>query len=233
MTAQRQHLVDRAALRWVWRLGGSALAVLLLGVGTLQLVSRLAHSTETVVSRFPDAELTSVQVSFDSGSVRIVATDRADVVVTARLDHGLVPTRSTATLGAGGLAVDSDCNLLLSSFCRAEYTIEVPASADLRSVRISGLNGGVTAQDLSATELDLATRNGDIRASLASPPELLEASTRNGDVEVVVPRDDGSYVLDLSTRHGSVEREVRTDPDGDRHVRARSATGDIIVRYRR
>jgi DUF4097 and DUF4098 domain-containing protein YvlB len=92
-------------------------------------------------------------------------------------------------------------------------------------------NGSVVATGLRSEVVDADGDNGSVRLSFAEPPRDVEATTDNGSVEVVVPDDDTTYLVDIDSRHGSTDIGVRTDPDSDRLVRGRTQNGNVTVRY--
>ena len=120
--------------------------------------------------------------------------------------------------------------------------IDGPVEADgddgsLELVRLSGdlvadtENGSVVATGLRSQSVDADSDNGSVRLTFAEPPRLVEATTDNGGVEVVVPDDDTTYLVDIDTDHGSTDIGVRTDPDSDRQIFGRSHNGSVTVRY--
>jgi hypothetical protein len=120
--------------------------------------------------------------------------------------------------------------------------IDGPVDADgddgrVELVRLSGDvvadtdNGSVVATGLRSEVVDADSDNGSVRLTFAEPPRSVDATTDNGDVEVVVPDDDTTYLVDIDTDHGSTDIGVRTDPDSDRRIFGRSHNGSVTVRY--
>lgn len=120
--------------------------------------------------------------------------------------------------------------------------IDGPVEADgddgtVSLVRLSGDvvagtdNGSVVGTGLRSGVVDADSDNGSVRLTFAEPPRNIEATTDNGSVEVVVPDDDTTYLVDIDSQHGSTDIGVRTDPDSDRLIRGRTQNGNVTVRY--
>jgi DUF4097 and DUF4098 domain-containing protein YvlB len=75
------------------------------------------------------------------------------------------------------------------------------------------------------------TRNGAVRVRFARAPSTVDASTRNGRVEVIVPEGSETYRVHLDTRRGDTELAVRTDPASPRTISAETVHGRATVRY--
>ena len=100
-----------------------------------------------------------------------------------------------------------------------------------KKVRRLGADGSVIGTGLRSAAVDADSDNGSVRLTFAEPPRNVEATTDNGSVEVVVPDDDTTYLVDIDSQHGSTDIGVRTDPDSDRLVRGRTQNGNVTVRY--
>lgn len=93
-------------------------------------------------------------------------------------------------------------------------------------------NGAVRADGISSPTVEARSSNGPIRLSFSEAPDVVDTSTSNGPIEIVVPDDGEAYRLDLHTSLiGSSETAIRTDPDSDRSISARTSNGPITIRY--
>jgi hypothetical protein len=98
-------------------------------------------------------------------------------------------------------------------------------------LRIDNDQGSVRASGLRSPRVVVTTDLGEVRLRFTEPPESVEAGSDQGSVEIVVPEDDTAYRLETSTDQGGIERDIRTDPDGDRAIIASTDQGDIVIRY--
>jgi hypothetical protein len=94
-------------------------------------------------------------------------------------------------------------------------------------------SGDIDVVDTAATHLITETDSGSIRIDLASDPERAFATTDSGDITISLPDTPGvAYQLFVTADSGSTSREIRTDPDAQRSVTAKSGSGDVTVAYR-
>ncbi len=231
--------------RPAWRIVASVLAVAALLWGTLNVVNLLAHGEERFTRTF-SAPVTSVEVSTDRGTVRVIASDRDDVALSAYVSNGLGGTDHTERVRGNRLLIDASCTFPVAYWCTASYTLHVPRN--VRVVLWSG-SGDVSASGLHSAA-DLSSDHGDVRASrlrsrvvhassshgsialgFAAAPEQVLASSTHGDVTVVVPRTGEAYRVELSTDHGSTNNDLRTDSTARRLVQLSSDHGDVTARY--
>jgi hypothetical protein len=138
----------------------------------------------------------------------------ADLAVTARSDNGRLAIRDVD----GPVAVDSDNG----SIELTRLSGSVTGSTDNGSLVASGLRSGNVTAD---------SDNGRVSLAFAAAPDDVEATTDNGSVEVVVPDDATTYLVDIDSQHGSTDIGVRTDPDSERLIRGRTQNGNVTVRY--
>ncbi|WP_420451993.1 DUF4097 family beta strand repeat-containing protein [Ilumatobacter sp.] len=122
----------------------------------------------------------------------------------------------------------------------------------LGAVDIGGDNGSIEADALEATSLRLETDNGSIRASGAlapvvtaetengstrlffdRPPGAVDAESKNGSVEVVVPATGEAYDVDASSDNGGETVSVPVDSRSDRRIDAHTRNGSVSVRTER
>ena len=92
-------------------------------------------------------------------------------------------------------------------------------------------NGRVIGAGLRSQVVDADSDNGSVRLTFAEPPRRVEATSDNGEVEIVLPDDDTTYLVDIDTDRGSTDIGVRTDPDSDRLIIGRTQNGSVTVRY--
>jgi len=231
--------------RVAWRIGASVVAIAALAWGSLNVVNVVAHGEQHSSRTFAAAGVTTVDVSTDRGSVRVIGSDRDDISMHTFVSDGLGGTDHTERIRNGRLLVDASCAFPVAYWCTASYTLRVPRDVKLIAwsgsgdVTVSGVTGAVDLRsqhgDLEATRLrasqvHAATDHGSVRLRFASAPRRVDAASDHGDVEVVLPRGD-TYRVELSTGHGETHADVRTDPDAARVIELSSDHGDVTVRY--
>lgn len=108
--------------------------------------------------------------------------------------------------------------LFSHSQAHVEYTVRVPANAD---VKVTTVNGGVEVEGVSG-RVDAETTNGGVRARDISGQ--IEASTTNGGVEVDLSAVPAGGVK-LECTNGGIE--LRLPSDAKATISARVANGGI------
>jgi hypothetical protein len=96
---------------------------------------------------------------------------------------------------------------------------------------LSTANGGLSATALRSDRVVAATSNGQIVLAFVDPPTDVGADSRNGRVDIAVPEGEVAYRVDLESRRGGTDSDVRTDPVSDRSIVARTDNGSVTVRY--
>jgi hypothetical protein len=201
--------------RTLWRLGGSALTVAMLGFGTLQVVSQVAYD-RTSGARDVTSAVRVVDVRIDSGSIDVLGDPgRTTVHVRRDVERGLVHTSIDERIEGDTLVIRASCPFL-SAHCAARYHLDVPrdvrvlAHAD-GNVRVAGVRGGVDAHV------------GQGRVTLVDVTGTLRAHTAEGSVHA---SDLRSTVVDVSAGEGSVNLGFAADPT---RVVAHSSQGGVHV----
>ena len=237
-------MADRVPARAIWMVVGAFAVAAFTVMGTLHVVSALAHEETTVAHTYDTDGVDTLEVHADSGTVRIVGVETDEIQVTETISDGLRETGHRVMREGASLVAESTCPNFLSYFCRVDYTIRIPVALDVvvragGNVTVSDVRGDVDAAsdhgNLSIERVGgdarLSSDHGSVSVSFSAPPDSVDASSDHGDVDVVLPRGDEIYRVDASTDHGSTDVAVRQGPDASRVVRARSDHGDVTVRY--
>jgi hypothetical protein len=104
--------------------------------------------------------------------------------------------------------------------------------ADLSGqVELSADNGRIDATGLTSSSVSARSANGGIELELLSPPQLVDVSTDNGNIVVVMPAGNEVYAVDLTAGNGNTDNRLRTDPASDRQVVAATDNGNVTLRY--
>lgn len=106
-------------------------------------------------------------------------------------------------------------------------SVNVTSSAGALDLDSSG--GSIQATGLRGGTAHAESSGGSVRLIFDVPPDLVEASSSGGKVEVLLPRVAGSYRVDASSSGGDQEVEVPTDPSSSRRIIVRSSGGDARV----
>jgi hypothetical protein len=214
-------------VRILWLVFGGVLVVAALTWGAYEVVSILSHEERTEINTYPAAGLRAVDISNDSGSVRIVATDGDEVTVRAEISEGLRATGERQQIAGDVLELRATCPNFGSDWCGVSYELQVPRDLDLvvhadsGSIDVTGVTGDV----------DVNGDNGSVE--LTGLSGTIRASTDNGGVEgfalrsssVTVDSDNGGVFLEFTqapttveatTDNGSVEVVVPNDGAGYR-----------------
>ena len=207
-------------VRRAWLIPGVVLALASLVWGTINVLSLVAHGQYSTTSTFDAAEVRSLQIDNDDGSIDVIADSSVGggaIVVTADVDDGWKASEVSATLVDGVLQVSGRCPFLGSPWCKVDVTVSVPAELP---VTVRGSNGSIRVSGVTA-DLDVSVGNGSIElADVAAP---LRAASDNGRISAYRLT---SPMVDASTDNGSIELSFLDPP---RSLRARSANGSLDV----
>lgn len=206
---------ERPSRPW-WRVLGSIAAVGVLLISVVQIIGTIGRTTETERRTLEVTGITRLVVDSHDGNVEVTGSERDDIRLVARVEHGLWRTRLRIERDGDTWRASSNCPPF-PGHCGVDYTIEVPR--DLRVVARSG-NGDVSARDLAAAA-ELFSANGNVRAANLSGDARLES--RNGDVSGTALLGE---VVEATSRNGDVSVDHASPPE---HVVARSSNGDVEV----
>jgi hypothetical protein len=234
--------------RPAWRILASVVTLAALLWGTINVVNLLSHSEHHFSRTFTADGVTRIDVSTDRGSVRVIATERDDIRMSAYLSDGLGGTDHAARRRGERLLIDGSCNFPIAYWCTASYTLRVPRDVKLvlwsgsGDVRVSGTtadvdltsqHGSVDATRLRSEVARASSDHGSVGLRFARAPMQVRAESAHGDVTVVLPRTGEAYRVDASSEQGSTDTTVHTDSTARRSIDASSEHGDVTVRYPR
>ena len=203
-------------VRALWITAGGILAVAALCWGTYNIISLLAHEEHDVRSSFAAADVESLEVSNDNGSVTVDATDGDTIEVTAHVSEGWQATKVSSRVVGGVLELHASCPPFVSIWCSVEYSISVPADTPLTidgsgSVTVRGMTGRIDV-DSDDGRLELDDISGDITVS--------------NDNGRIVGRRLTSSTVDARNTNGRIELSFLDPPQA---VSARTENGRIEV----
>jgi len=137
--------------------------------------------------------------------------------------------------------VGTDVRIRNSSSIRVENLAgDVDARTGSGSIEVSGLsglvqiwsnNGSVRATGMRSEVVEAGSENGSVRVTMEVPPRSVIARSHDGAVEVLVPRTDDTYSVDVDSDFGSQTVDVLTDPRSERRLTARTSNGSARVGY--
>jgi hypothetical protein len=96
-------------------------------------------------------------------------------------------------------------------------------------IDLNSSGGSVLGTGLRGGEAHAESSGGSVRLVFDVPPDLVQASSSGGKVEVLLPRVDGGYRVDASSSGGSQVVEVPTDPASARRITVHSSGGSARV----
>lgn len=195
-----------------------ALGVVVAAWGALWLTAFSVQRTERTTRTY--AGVDHLRIDGGSGDIDVIAEDRGDVQVTARVVHGLGSLRVKQGFEGGALKLSSDCSFLGSvgpNGCTADFEVRVPRTV---SLDVRGSSGDVSARGTTAAAY-LGTSSGDVRA--VDVAGRLKIGASSGDVEVEGYRGRD---VDATASSGDVTVRTRVVP---RRVRAVASSGDVTV----
>ena len=203
-------------VRALWITAGGLLAAAALGWGTYNVISLLAHEEHTERASFAAADVASLEISNDNGSVTVTATDGDTIEISADVSEGWQATKVASRVAGDVLEVDASCPPFVSIWCSVEYTIAVPAD---RPLTIDG-SGDVTVRGMTGP-IDVDSDDG--RVELDGISGDITVSNDNGRI---VGRRLSSAAVDARNTNGRIELSFVDPP---RAVSARTENGRIEV----
>jgi DUF4097 and DUF4098 domain-containing protein YvlB len=216
-------------------------ALVLLGTGAVWALSWVTHHTDTDKQVLPaDA---SIEIDSDHGDVRVVGSDRADVLLTTKERRSIFGTpHVSARYADGRLRLHTTCSgtQLFGNECAVSYVVEVPramavgvvaSAADVHAEDVSGtlavhVSSGDVHVDAPSRDIVTTTSSGDIRVR-ASDATRVRVQATSGDVHVTVP--DRSYAVQTSALSGDQSIHVDDDPNSPRRLTASTTSGDLHI----
>lgn len=180
-----------------------------------------------------------------AGAVSVVAAD-GPISVTEKLRWtDSKPTTSHDVAGNTLTLTDSGCaeQRSVNGRCEVDWEIRAPAGTnlDLNSkaggITLTGTAGtvvaktsagGVDAKDLTSKSVTAQSRAGGVELAFAQPPDLIDASTNAGGVEIEVPTGTG-YAVDADSNTGHPEIDVQRDNASPHKIKASTNAGSIEI----
>lgn len=191
-------------------------AAILLAFGTTKALAVFTEHTDThtrIVAAAP-----TIAVSVETGDVRIIGSDRADVRLTTKEKRSAWGGGHAEISGDGGrLHLGDRCDKVpvVDAPCSVSYVLEVPRDT---AVRVVAGTGDLHAENLGGSA-DLRSGTGDLDVEGVRGALHLKADT--GDVHVEAPAPEAS----VETGTGDVDI-VASQP---RSLSVQTGTGDIDI----
>ena len=183
------------------------------------------HDQSTVSFRDP---VSSVHADVSAGSVQLVGNDDPTVTLERRIESGIRGPSHDEWVDDGKLVIRSSCPLrVLTPACGVDYIVHVPRTVSVE-VDGDGLSADIVGIDGS---LDVSINGGDVDAQFHQAPTMIKARSNGGDIDIAVPDDGLAYRVDASSNGGSIEVDVRTNPESDRVLDLYTNGGSIRVTY--
>jgi Putative adhesin len=186
--------------------------------GALWLTAFSVQRTERTTRTYVGVD--HLKIDGGDGDIDVIAEDRGDVQVTARVVHGLGGLHVKQGFEGGALKLTSDCNFWGSfgpNGCTADFEVRVPRAVTLD---VRGSSGDVSARGMTAAAY-LGASSGSVRAIDAAGRLKVGASSGDVDVEGYRGRD-----VEASASSGNVTVRTRVVPT---RLRAVASSGDVTV----
>ena len=221
-------------------LGAALIAVL--GVGALAGCS--LSVTEESKSYQVTEPVTKLVIRGDHAAVRLTTGD-GPISVTERLRYSKDAPKTEHRVSGGTLELTAGrCGRKISlSECEARFEVQVPANTvvdievDAGQVDVRGLAGDLTvvtdagkvdATDLRSKRTRVESDAGAVLLRYAAVPDVVDARTDAGRIEVRVPPGT-AYAVDASTDAGKTEIAVDRDATSPHKITARTSAGLVKV----
>jgi hypothetical protein len=131
------------------------------------------------------------------------------------------------------LGGSSDGHLLLSDLTGPLDVHNADGGVELRdvsgSLRLSTSDGSVRAEGLTSDRVTVDTSDGSVQLSFTAPPNTVRASTSDGSLEIVVPKDGTAYAVTVSVSDGSQSVDVPTDTESARKISVHTSDGSVRI----
>ena len=235
--------LTRHASSWGWLVTVSAFA--LLTAGLVLAVWWAATDEERTATYNVRGSVTGIALDIGEANLQIVGGGNPGSVQVSHTDRFAFghPAVAERTVRGGVLQLRSRCPAALLGSCSSAYRLRVPDNVPVRvkttsgSVTSSGYRGSATVDTRSGNvdfdgwcgfNLQIQADVGDVRAAAACAPQRLQARSRTGAVQVLVP--PGRYRVDAESDQGSRSvRGVTTADDAPFQIQALSTSGDVRV----
>lgn len=200
------------------------------GAGGLTILRSVDAST--VIDRKLVRGLTRPRSTFRVDGDRLVIDSRCRGFLGGSCSVDLVVAvpdgaRVTAQASGGGIrATDVGGPLVLRASGGG-----INVTGGLGPLDLDASGGGVRVQETAASRVVADSSGGGVRLGFARPPSDVDADSSGGGVTVEVPADATTYQVDARASGGGTRVDIRTDPVGERRIKARSSGGGVTVRY--
>lgn len=167
------------------------------------------------------SNLCSVDYEITVPAGMAVSADSSGGSISVRGVTGVVDTSSSG----GSITVSDATGSVRAHSSGGSVTVNSSTGA----VDMDSSGGSIVGTGLRGGQARAESSGGSVRLIFDVPPDLVEASSSGGDVEVLLPRVAGGYRVDASSSGGDQTVEVPTDPASTRRVTVHSSGGDARV----
>ncbi|GAA2804256.1 DUF4097 family beta strand repeat-containing protein [Crossiella cryophila] len=186
-------------------------------------VNKVTEEVEHQSSEYGN-EIKAVDLENLIGTIKITGGDRLVVKraltqqTTRRSHAALTPDGDTLRLMGGCSGAAGECDV--------DWDITLPKDV---KVKVANKTGGITLSGVSAPEIDVRTKLGEITVAATGGFDRLSAHSEGGEVTVTVPGDRAYQVTTkVRERLGKADVQVRQGPGPG--IAASSDRGGVTVR---
>ncbi|MBB5982199.1 DUF4097 family beta strand repeat-containing protein [Kribbella solani] len=135
-------------------------------------------------------------------------------------------------IGVGGVDAKSRSGNVELRDVQGDVNLDV-TSGDVSATNVAGKfavkasSGEISGRELKGGAVDVETTSGDIELQLTEANDVQVRGT-SSDIGITVPSSD--YKVSTDTRHGDVENQLGSTPNGSHSISATTTSGDIELR---
>jgi hypothetical protein len=203
---------------------GTPLALVLIAGLAITEVAHAGQGTYQVRLSIP-VRGHSVELSLDSGDLRVRQVTAAKFQVSGTALYSLVRSRVTSHATRSGVTVTSYCPFVTLT-CSFDYVVGVPPGT---TETFSDGQGHISVAGITNPIVTASDGAGSVTLIFTKVPDRVEVTAAFGNVKIVLP--PGLTVYNVVTRaplaHSTIS--VPTSPESKHLINVTDATGSVIV----
>ena len=212
---------------------GGRLAVLIVGIPLALLiiaglaiteVARAGHGTYQVRLSIP-VRGHSVELSLDSGDLRVRQVTAAKLRVSGSALYSLVRSKVTSHATRSGVTVTSSCPFVTLT-CSFDYLVGVPAGT---AETFSDGQGHITVIGITNPVVTATDGAGSVTLIFTKVPSRVVVTAAFGNVKIVLPPGLTVYNVVAHAQLGNTLIQVPRSPESKHLISVNDGSGSILV----